>query len=192
MELNQKELGQRIAKIRKEHGLTLRQLSDKTGISAGFLSKIENGACDPSISNVQKICLALHVTVNELTAMKTEPELLSTIYKDRTYVLRKAERCLIYGFGDAFRLETLFVGNPAFKVNVMTLMGGPAEQTHCVQVYDNFCMVAKGRLAIAMENGSRYELEEGDSIMIRAEQQHAILNLSDDECVSYWIEIKNT
>ncbi|WNX83467.1 helix-turn-helix transcriptional regulator [Agathobaculum sp. NTUH-O15-33] len=87
--LKLEDLGKRIAKLRKERHMTLKQLSDATGISVGFLSKIENGVCNPSISNVQKICYAMQVTVNELTALKKEDELLSTILKHESYVLRK-------------------------------------------------------------------------------------------------------
>lgn len=190
-ELTQIDLGKRISALRAERQMTLKDLSQRTGISTGFLSKVENGICNPSINNVQKICIALQVTVNELTATKNEDEFMSTLYKNRNYVLRKEERCLIYGFGNTFRLESVFEGIPNFKVNVMTLLGGYSEQSHCIQAYDNFAIVAKGSMEIDMEDGSQYQLNEGDCIMIRARQQHSIRNLSESSCVSYWIEIKS-
>lgn len=190
MNLTQEVLGERIAQLRKKRGMTLKQLSNETGISVGFLSKIENGVSNPSISNVQKICVALQITVNELTAVKKQEELLSTINKGHSYILPKEERCLIYGFGDSFRLETLFEGTPYFKVNVMTLMAGHLEQPCCIQAYDNFVMVANGCMNIVFDDGVQFRLREGDSAMIRAKQQHKIINPSDGICVSYWIEIK--
>lgn len=188
--ISQKELGQRIEKRRKANHMTLKQLSAESGISAGFLSKIENGLCNPSISVIQKICFALQVSVNELAAVKTEAELMSTIHKNQSYLLRKDERCLIYGFGDTFRLETIYERLPFFKVNVMTLLAGQAEQTHCIQTYDNFGIVTKGSMSIDLDDGVHFNLEEGDCVMIRAKQQYSITNLSKDTCISFWIEMK--
>lgn len=188
--ISQKELGQRIEARRKANRMTLKQLSAESGISAGFLSKIENGLCNPSISVIQKICFALQVSVNELAAVKTEAELMSTIHKNQTYLLRKDERCLIYGFGDTFRLETLYERAPLLKVNAMTLLAGQSEQTHCVQTYDNFGIVAQGSMAIDLEDGTHFTLDEGDCIMVRAKQQHSITNLTNAPCISYWIEVK--
>ena len=81
IDLKQEDLGSRISQLRKSKQLTLKQLSNATGISVSFLSKVENGVCNPSISNVQKICFALDVFVNELTALKKDNELMSTIHK---------------------------------------------------------------------------------------------------------------
>lgn len=187
--ISQQELGRRISAYRKKKNMTLKQLSEDSGISAGFLSKIENGLCNPSISVIQKICFSLQISVNELAAVKTQDELMSTIHQNESYVLRKDERCLIYGFGDTFRLENIYRGAPDFKVNVITLMAGRSEQTQCVQTCDNLGMIARGRMGITLDDSTYYELDEGDCIMIRAEQKYSIVNLSDDVCVSFWIEM---
>lgn len=187
--ISQQELGQRISAYRKKNNMTLKQLSNASGISTGFLSKIENGLCNPSISVIQKICLSLQVSINELAAVKTQDELMSTIHQNESYVLRKGERCLIYGFGDVFQLETIYEGHPSFKVNVMTLAADCAEPTHCVQTCNYFGMIAKGSLEVVLDDGTHYQLSEGDCIMIRAKQKYSVYNTSDDVCVSYWIEI---
>ena len=43
-------LGTRIKKIRKERKMTLQALADRTGLTAGLLSKIENFRTIPSFS----------------------------------------------------------------------------------------------------------------------------------------------
>ena len=187
--ISQQELGHRISAYRKKNNMTLKQLSNASGISAGFLSKIENGLCNPSISVVQKICLSLQISINELAAVKKPDELMSTIHRNESYVLRKEERCLIYGFGNVFQLETIFEGVPSFKVNVMTLMAGCSDPTHCVQTCDYFGMLTKGRLGITLDDDTHYQLSEGDCIMIHARQKYSVYNLSNDICISYWIEI---
>lgn len=55
-----------IKEIREAKGLTLRQLSKKTGISNGYLSEIENNAKNPSFINMVLISKALNVDLKEL------------------------------------------------------------------------------------------------------------------------------
>lgn len=50
----------KIAIARAEHGLTLRELSEKCGISANSLSKIEIGKTVPRILTLSKIAKALN------------------------------------------------------------------------------------------------------------------------------------
>ena len=48
-------VGQRIRQIRKSKQLTLQDIAEKTGFSAGFLSQVERGTTDPSLSALRKI-----------------------------------------------------------------------------------------------------------------------------------------
>lgn len=53
------KIGQTIKKYRKQKGLTLKELSELTGISISFLSDIERGRRNPSIENAVIIAKAL-------------------------------------------------------------------------------------------------------------------------------------
>lgn len=61
-----KELGKKIKKIRKERGLTLMELAEKSGVSQGYLSRIENGRHDPTFSVLLQIARALQIQVSML------------------------------------------------------------------------------------------------------------------------------
>ena len=52
-------LGEELRALRKAHGLTLRALSEKSGKSISFISKIERGRARPSITALQDIAEAL-------------------------------------------------------------------------------------------------------------------------------------
>ena len=54
-------IGQRIKERRIEQNLSLRDLGEKTGLTASFLSQIENDLTEPSITSLQKIATALKV-----------------------------------------------------------------------------------------------------------------------------------
>ena len=52
--------------FRNHNGLTLRQLSDKTGVTASSLSEIEHGHKAGSVSVLSRIARALNTTVDTL------------------------------------------------------------------------------------------------------------------------------
>lgn len=59
-----------INKIRKEKGITLRQLEQMTGISKSTLNLIENEKFSPKISQLEKIAIALDVKITDLFESK--------------------------------------------------------------------------------------------------------------------------
>ncbi|MFP3928927.1 MAG: helix-turn-helix domain-containing protein, partial [Desulfobacteraceae bacterium] len=57
------DLGKRIRAQRLKRSLTLKQLSEMTGLSIGFLSEIERGISEPSMASLRKIREALGVSL---------------------------------------------------------------------------------------------------------------------------------
>jgi transcriptional regulator with XRE-family HTH domain len=61
-------IGGTIRKIRKSEEMTLKQLSEKSGITPSFLSDLENGKRLPSIETLRNISIALNTPVHSLLA----------------------------------------------------------------------------------------------------------------------------
>lgn len=55
-----------LRKLRKEQGLSLKDLSVLSNINKSTLSRIENNEMIPSAMVLCKLCNALHVTLNDL------------------------------------------------------------------------------------------------------------------------------
>ncbi|HEY7786169.1 MAG TPA: helix-turn-helix transcriptional regulator [Pyrinomonadaceae bacterium] len=53
--VNTEELGRAIRRRREELGLSLRDVADKTGVSASTLSRIENGTGKPDADNIARL-----------------------------------------------------------------------------------------------------------------------------------------
>lgn len=66
LELNYTELGQRIAKRRKQNNIRQNALADILNISNNYLSSIERGKERPSLEILVRICNALQVTPDYL------------------------------------------------------------------------------------------------------------------------------
>jgi transcriptional regulator with XRE-family HTH domain len=60
------KIGSRIRDRRNELGLSLRELGERTGVTAGFLSQVENDQVSPSLNSLQSIATALQVPMFSL------------------------------------------------------------------------------------------------------------------------------
>ena len=65
MGLDYKEIGRRIARRRKELGLTQSVTEERSEIGYGYLTSIERGVSIPSTEVVMRIALALETTPDE-------------------------------------------------------------------------------------------------------------------------------
>lgn len=59
-------IGETIRGLRKERGLTLKQMARRTGLSVSLLSQIERAESSASISSLYKIATALDVRIQDL------------------------------------------------------------------------------------------------------------------------------
>ena len=65
MELDYKEIGRRIARRRKQLGLTQAETEERAGIGAGYLTSIERAVSIPSTEVVMRLAIALETTPDE-------------------------------------------------------------------------------------------------------------------------------
>lgn len=55
-----------VRRIRKEAGLTIKQVSERSGICVNQISRIERGESDPTMSTMCKLAWALRRDVDDL------------------------------------------------------------------------------------------------------------------------------
>src|SRR5262249_12172052 len=65
-------IGAEVRRLRKSLDLTMAELAASSGISAGMLSKIENGAISPSLATLDSLAKALNVPISRLFAETEE------------------------------------------------------------------------------------------------------------------------
>lgn len=70
IQLGDEEIGERLARIRRDKGLTQVELADKIGIIQPVLSDYERGRLRPYSEMVARFCLALDVSADELLGLK--------------------------------------------------------------------------------------------------------------------------
>ena len=67
-------MGSRIARLRKEHGMTQLQLAEKMGVTDKAVSKWERDLSCPDVGSLPQLAQLLEVSVDELMQNKTAPQ----------------------------------------------------------------------------------------------------------------------
>jgi len=174
-------LGAALQAARKKQGLTLNELAEKSGLSAGFLSKIERSLNSPSFDNLQRICSVLSINASDLMVPLNETA-------NDTLVIRADKRELIYDYSNIFRYESLY-RNLHFSLEVATIAGSGAEYKSSQHAYNEICLVACGIMRMVVGEG-HYDLEAGDMIYIPAGTRHSMHKVNKKgECIIHCIEI---
>lgn len=74
-------LGPLIRKNRKEKKLTLKEVSERAGVSEGFMSQVENNVKSPSVDTLMKICNAMGINAGDVLNQMGNQERLVVIRK---------------------------------------------------------------------------------------------------------------
>src|SRR3954469_13235048 len=78
--VNTEELGRAIRRRRDELGLSLRDVADKTSVSASTLSRIENGTGRPDADNIARLTQWLDMPVDRLMTKQAGNDVEPVIY----------------------------------------------------------------------------------------------------------------
>ncbi|MEO8346432.1 MAG: helix-turn-helix domain-containing protein [Betaproteobacteria bacterium] len=93
----QRELGPRIALMRRRAALTLEQLAAKTGFTKGYLSRIENSRVIPPIATLVRVASVLGLGVADLFAPSTKDA-----QDDRVCFIKRQEQQSLVRGGSSF------------------------------------------------------------------------------------------
>ncbi len=153
------DVGNRIKSIRKRKGLTLQNLSEKSGMSATAISAIERNVSSPTVNTLASIGKALGESLSSLLG---EAEI--------AYVVTRAdgrERPAAQGSGVDF--QSLATGVPGQRFVPMIAILAPGATSGDDPVNrdaDDFLFVMRGMLDVE-SNGTTIRLGEGDSLYFR-------------------------
>ncbi|MDE1568952.1 helix-turn-helix domain-containing protein [Aquabacter sp. P-9] len=159
--------------LRLRANLTLEEVAQATGVTRGYLSKIERGLVKPSVGSALKLAKVLNVSVDELFG--------DAETGDAVVVTRAGEGTPQDTLRGTPRLVASTRGGHRMVAFVMR-PGEAREQSHPMSHHegDELLFVLGGR--IRLELPSRVEdLERGDAVQFNGVVPHKITSLSGDE-----------
>mgnify|MGYP001202734906 CR=1 FL=1 len=161
-----------IRRLRKERDMTLRQLAAKSGLSISFLSNIENGRVNITVSSLKKIATALEVPVARLVSGDEINELV---------VVRRQQRLNIvhHHSSKGTVVQQFLTRSPNFdlEIVVIKLPAGTSSENHKSHLGQEFTYVLKGTIILYL-NDTTTELGAGDMAYYDASIPHKWENSS--------------
>jgi XRE family transcriptional regulator, regulator of sulfur utilization len=168
-------VGPRVRALREAMGLSLRDLADRSGVSAPMLSQVERGETSPTLAVAEKIAAGLELTLSQLLRLD-EGEHVS--------VSRAGRRRRFARGGHRFEELTPPIPGQRADVSLHNLepgaaTGGPDDPPMHEPGSRETAVVLTGELALIVD-GTRHELRAGDAVTFDADLPHHFENEAAD------------
>lgn len=192
-------LGERIREERRRGKLTLEKLSQKTGLSKSFLSQVERGLAQPSVSSLKKIARELGISVVDLFAGETDqqnrfgfPPTVSKNgpkYAEHFQVVRTNRRKSLTLPGSKVSYD-LLTPDSNRQLEVMYMRIDPGEHSGEEPMVDlpgeKFGLVLKGTLEVRVGEEVQH-IRAGDSIYFPAHFPHSWRGMGKEPIEVIWV-----
>ena len=178
METGKPEIGQKLKRLRVKLGLTQEELADRTELTKGFISQLENDITSPSIVTLMDI----------LEALGTD---ISAFFNDRS------ETRVVFTPDDMFEKEDEDAGcmirwlvpnaqkNALEPILVSILPGGQTDELDPHEG-EEFGYVLSGTVTLA-DGDAKYRVHKGDSFYLHPQGVHYLQNNGKTPAKVLWV-----
>jgi transcriptional regulator with XRE-family HTH domain len=172
------ELGSKLRSLRKVKGLTLKQLAEKVECPVSYLSMVENGKVEPSLSRLKEITDALETTIVDL--LKEENSMKVVIHQNQ-------RQCIKHPRAKA-QNELLVPQIPDRQLDLRLTSIHPEGSSEGSYSHpgEECGLVLKGSLELTVDN-EKYDLEVGDSFYFFSNKKHSWRNKGNEDVVIVWV-----
>ncbi|MBS1370587.1 MAG: helix-turn-helix transcriptional regulator [Lentisphaeria bacterium] len=161
-------LGIRLKKLRKERKLTLQEVADRTGLTAGLLSKIENYRTVPSLPVLLAIARALEADLSALfegVSAESRPRWALIRASEQEPVPREESRGLDYRM-----IAEMPLSPGTLQLMHVTVRSG-AEREPVTSEGDEILYLLSGKLRYFLD-GEPVDFEAGDTLVFDGALPH--------------------
>ncbi|HKO28567.1 MAG TPA: XRE family transcriptional regulator [Solirubrobacteraceae bacterium] len=171
-------LGPRIKALREAMDLSLRDLSERSGVSAPMLSQVERGETSPTLQVASKIASGLELRLSQLLRLDED---------GAVSIVRRSERRRGGQRGHRYEILTPPLPGQRAELSRHTLAagsatGGPGDPPMHEPGSRETAVVESGAVTLVCD-GDRHELGAGDCVTFDADLPHHFENPSTDEAV---------
>src|SRR4051812_30942133 len=171
-------LGARVRALREAEGLSLRDLSERSGVSAPMLSQVERGETSPTLQTAARIAAGLELRLSQLLRLDEE----TTVS-----IVRRGEARRGGAGGHAY--EVLTPPLPGLRAEVTrhslepgAVTGGPGDPPRHEPGARETAFVEDGAVTLHVD-GAEHALRAGDCVTFDADLPHHFANDSEEEAV---------
>jgi XRE family transcriptional regulator, regulator of sulfur utilization len=169
-------IGPRVRALREAMGLSLRDLGQRTGVSAPMLSQVERGDTSPTLAVAGRIASGLELSLSQLLRLDEA---------DGVAIVRRADRRPGGARSRGHSYEVLTPPLPGLRAEVSThalaagaATGGPGDPPMHEPGSRETAIVTSGRLRLVCD-GHAHDLDDGDAVTFDADLPHHFENPGD-------------
>ena len=173
-------LGARIRALREGMDLSLRELAERSGVSAPMLSQVERGETSPTLAIASRIAAGLDLRLSQLLRLDEDGAVT---------VVRRTERRKGPARVRGHSYEILTPPLPGQRAELSrhmlasgALTGGPGDPPIHEPGSRETALVESGGVVLVCD-GSRWELSAGDCVTFDADLPHHFENQGDEQAV---------
>jgi transcriptional regulator with XRE-family HTH domain len=174
-------IGTRLLRLRRQAGLTLVSVAQRTGVSASFLSSLEHGNANPSIATLQKLAQLYNTN---LLSFFTES-------KHSRRLVRARDRKILRP-NPGVSMELLALGTAKMEPHLFRIAPGATSGGSYDHEGEEFIFVLQGQFEIWLDEVERYVMDAGDSLYFESTHAHRWRNVGNKETLLLWVNTPPT
>jgi transcriptional regulator with XRE-family HTH domain len=160
-------LGSRIRQTRTQKAITLQELSDRSGLSKGFICQLENDKASPSLQALEKLSGALGISIAYLFLTPEE----------KIHVVRESERPEYRIGSEGMLIQLLSANRRSLKMMVMELPPGVVAGGDSHAHEGEECHLVLAGSVRYSQGGQSVVLKPGDSLHWNGFVAHRVENI---------------
>lgn len=180
-------IGRRLREVRRQRGVTLKQVAGAAGVTESFVSQVERGTANPSVATLRRIMDFLGETIGSLFVDSGHTGAGDS--GDTGTVVRAGARRRLH---QPSRVEEEYLLTPpgAKSLEIMYVVfteGGNSGAEPYTHESDEECVIVlAGRLDVGV-NGEMHHLDAGDSLLLDPKLPHSYHNPGPGSATTIWV-----
>lgn len=168
-------LGERLQAVRKQQGLSQRELARRAEVTNSTLSMIEQGKVSPSVSSLDKILAAIPMSLHDF--FSDNLALTSPVFREGDFVKVQKD-----GTEDDIMPLTEAGRDGVYLTKQRYAPGAHIASEWMIRKGFIGGIVIAGRLTLKLE-GNEFELEAGEGFHFSLHRSHSLSNCGQQDCV---------
>ena len=178
-----RDVGEVIRDKRRRSGLTLREVSKITGLSASYISAIERSLAHPSLSILSRLAAVFDTNVLAL---------MGDSYGAHEDPVVRANERRVLDSDDGIVIEDMSTSGNDLEPIIITISPGAGTKGPLSHEGEEFLFVLSGQLTIRLDGAIDYVLSPGDSMAYNSLRSHQFGNEADEPVSVVWVNTPRT
>ena len=170
------KIGTKIRQLRLKNNLTQEELGDRTELTKGFISQLENDLTTPSIDTLNDIVTILGSNLSEFFDERKEDPV---VFKKDDYFVKETEDGSITWLVPSAQKN-------AMEPILMTLAPLAESQNDMPHEGEEFGYVLSGKITLFIGKKS-YTVKKGETFYFKADKIHHLVNAAEKPSEVLWI-----